>query len=116
VLFGRDEILLAGLALGAQGAVGSTYNYAAPVYQRLIAAFRRGDLAAAQAAQEQANAMIAVLIRYGGSPAAGKGFMRAAGLDCGTVRLPLRPLTDEQAEALRAEAVAVGFPEFASRG
>ena len=116
VLFGRDELLLAGLSLGAQGAVGSTYNYAAPVYHRIIAAFKRGDLAAAQAEQARANAMIAILIRYGGSPAAGKGFMRAAGLDCGTVRLPLRPLTDEQAESLRAEAAAVGFPEFASRG
>ena len=36
VLFGRDEILLAGLAAGAQGAVGSTYNYCARLHYRLI--------------------------------------------------------------------------------
>lgn len=115
VLFGRDEILLAGLALGAQGAVGSTYNYAAPIYNRLIAAFKRGDLAAAQAAQDRANAMIGVLHRFGGSPAVGKAFMRLAGLSCGASRLPLRPLTEAQEEALRAEAEAVGFFDFVSK-
>ena len=86
VLFGRDEMLLAGLSLGAQGAIGSTFNYAAPVYQRLLAAFRRGDLAAAQSEQARANAMIAVLIRYGGMPPAGKTFMKLIGLDCGPTR------------------------------
>lgn len=114
-LFGRDEMLLAGLSAGAEGAIGSTYNYAAPVYHRIIAAYARGDMAAAQAEQARANAMIAVLIRYGGLPPAGKGFMKAIGLDCGPVRLPLRPLTDAQAEALRAEAESAGFFGFASR-
>jgi N-acetylneuraminate lyase len=108
-------MLLSGLAMGAQGAIGSTYNYAAPVYHRIIAAFARGDLAAAQAEQARANAMIAVLIRHGGMPPAGKAFMKAIGLDCGGSRLPLRSLTDEQAEALRAEAEAAGFFSFASR-
>jgi N-acetylneuraminate lyase len=115
VLFGRDEMLLAGLAAGATGAIGSTYNYAAPVYHRVIAAYKRGDMAAAQAEQARANAMIAVLIRYGGMPPAGKAFMKAIGLDCGTVRLPLRPLSAVQEEALRSEAETAGFFAFASR-
>lgn len=114
-LFGRDEMLLAGLSAGAEGAIGSTYNYAAPVYHRIIAAYNRGDLKTAQDEQARANAMIAVLIRYGGMPPAGKAFMKAIGLDCGTARLPLRSLTDAQAEALRAEAEAAGFFGFASR-
>jgi len=114
-LFGRDEMLLAGLSAGAEGAIGSTYNYAAPVYHRIIAAYGRGDMAAAQDEQARANAMIAVLIRYGGLPPAGKAFMKAIGLDCGTVRLPLRSLTAEQEEALRGEAEAAGFFRFASK-
>jgi len=108
-------MLLSGLAAGARGAIGSTYNYAAPIYHRILSAFARGDLAAAQEAQARANAMIAVLIRYGGMPPAGKAFMKAIGLDCGGARLPLRSLDDDQIEALRAEAEAVGFSEFASR-
>jgi N-acetylneuraminate lyase len=43
ILFGRDEILLAALAMGAPGAVGSTYNYMAPVYHRVIEAYKAGD-------------------------------------------------------------------------
>jgi len=115
VLFGRDEMLLSGLAAGATGAIGSTYNYAAPVYHRIIAAVKRGDLPAAREEQARANAMIAVLIRFGGMPPAGKAFMKLIGLDCGNVRLPLCPLTDAQAEALRSGADAAGFFDFASR-
>ena len=114
-LFGRDEMMLSGLAVGAVGAIGSTFNYAAPVYHRIIAAFNRGDMEEAREEQARANAMIAVLIRFGGMPPAGKGFMKAIGLDCGTVRLPLRSLTAVQAEELRAEAESVGFFGFASR-
>ena len=40
----RDEMLLGALAMGAEGAVGSTYNVIAPVYLALIEAFRRGDM------------------------------------------------------------------------
>jgi N-acetylneuraminate lyase len=115
VLFGRDEMLLSGLAVGAEGAIGSTYNYAAPIYHRIIKAFKKGDLVTAQAEQAWANDMIAVLIRYGGMPPAGKAFMRCIGLGCGRVRLPLRDLTPAQAEALCAEAEAIGFSQFASK-
>ncbi len=36
MLWGRDENLLPSLAAGARGAVGSTYNYAAPLYNQII--------------------------------------------------------------------------------
>jgi N-acetylneuraminate lyase len=109
LLFGRDEILLAALALGATGAVGSTYNYMAPVYHRLWEAFARGDLAAARRHQWTALQIIAVMIRHGGLPA-GKAMMGFIGLECGPVRSPLRPLAREEIEALRRELESVGFP------
>lgn len=87
-LFGRDEILLAGLALGARGAVGSTYNWAAPLYRRLIAAFEHGDLSAARRDQAAAQALVALMQAHGGL-AAGKALMTCSGLDCGPTRLPL---------------------------
>lgn len=107
-VFGRDEMLVAGMSMGAKGAIGSTYNFAAPIYHRLIAAFDRGDLATAQAEQARANAMIEILIRYGGLPA-GKAIMRLIGLDCGPVRLPLRDLNPQQNEMLRRDLEAAGF-------
>lgn len=109
LLFGRDEILLAALALGATGAVGSTYNYMAPVYHRLWDAFARGDLAAARRHQWTAVQIIAVMIRHGGLPA-GKAMMGFIGLECGPVRPPLRTLTSEAIAALRRELESVGFP------
>ena len=36
LLFGSDEMLLSGLCGGAHGAVGSTYNFAAPLFNRII--------------------------------------------------------------------------------
>jgi N-acetylneuraminate lyase len=114
MLFGRDEILLAGLALGAPGAVGSTYNFAAPLYHRIISAFQRGDLAAAQRDQLRAMEFIEVLGRFGGL-AAGKAAMKLIGVDCGPVRLPLRALTPADEAGLRADLEKIGFFEYASR-
>jgi N-acetylneuraminate lyase len=114
IMCGRDESLLAGLALGAAGAVGSTYNYMAPVYLEMIAAFNRGDLATAQASQEQARQIIEVMVRFGGIPAA-KSIMKMIGIDCGDVRLPLTAVTNETYEAFHTALEGAGFFQFCSR-
>lgn len=108
VLFGRDEMLLGSLVVGAKGAVGSTYNYIAPIFNRLLAAYRAGDLKTAEAEQAKANEVIGVMIRFGGLPA-GKAIMKLVGVDCGPVRLPLRSLTAEQEKAMAEELGKVGF-------
>ncbi len=109
ILFGRDEILLAALALGATGAVGSTYNYMAPIYHKVIKAFNAGDLGAARRWQQLSVEIIAVMARYGGLPA-GKAMMKMIGVDCGPVRSPLRNLTAEEYAAFQKELERVGFP------
>jgi len=108
LLFGRDEMLLSGLAAGARGAVGTTYNYAAPLYQRLIQAFETGDLAAARNFQSQAISMIRILLRYGGVPGS-KAIMKFLGIDCGPVRLPLVGLDRAAEQSMKAELEASGF-------
>lgn len=95
VLFGFDEALLAGLAFGVRGAVGGTFNFAAPHYHRLIRAFESGDMAAARALQLGATKMVKVLAGFGFT-AASKAVMAMAGVDCGPVRCPLRNLSSEQ--------------------
>jgi len=109
VFFGRDEILLAALSLGATTAVGSTYNYAAPIYQRLIKAFRAGDLTTAREEQSFAVQMIKILLSNGGGLEAGKEIMRLIGLDCGEVRLPMRPLDASAKTRLKANLDELGF-------
>lgn len=115
MLFGRDEMMLSGLALGAKGAVGSTFNYAAPLYHKIIKAFEGGDLVAARDAQNKANAMIAVLIKYGGTPAAGKAFMKYIGQDCGAVRSPLRSIDERHYQKFVKSVQAIGLDDFACR-
>ncbi|MGC1276123.1 MAG: dihydrodipicolinate synthase family protein [Planctomycetaceae bacterium] len=108
VLFGVDECLLAGLISGAHGAVGSTYNFAAPLFGRVIDALERGDVASASAAQSDAARLIRRILQHGSLPAL-KAVMRLIGLDCGPSRLPLRSLTDAEIAALRRDVAATGL-------
>jgi N-acetylneuraminate lyase len=114
ILFGRDEILLAGLTLGCTGAVGTTYNMAAPLYQRVIAAFARGDIAAAQTEQRRAAEFITVTIRYGGVGAF-KALMQMVGMDCGPARLPVRNLTVDERKGLKMALRKIGFFDHCAR-
>src|SRR5207248_1360786 len=109
ILFGRDEILLAALALGATGAVGSTYNFMAPIYHRVIESFNAGDLDAARNYQSLAIRIIALMSQRGGLPA-GKAMMKMAGLDCGPVRAPLKDLSPETLGTFAHELKKAGFP------
>lgn len=100
--FGRDEMLLGALAVGATAAIGSTYNLIAPLYRRMISAFEGGDLPAARRLQGRSREFIAIMERFGGLPAM-KAAMAFAGVDCGPCRPPLRTLDANQRESLRAE-------------
>jgi len=106
--FGFDEIMLGALALGATGAVGSSFNFAAPIYTRLIAAFQRGDLAAARAEQMRSVCVIQALAARGYMGAA-KATMKMLGVDVGPARLPNGSLNAEQTKKLQSDLEALGF-------
>jgi N-acetylneuraminate lyase len=108
ILFGVDEMLLSGLAAGCHGAVGSTYNFLAPLYQQVMDHLEKGDLAAAQACQLKAAQFIEVIIRYHGNSGL-KAAMSLTGIPCGPPRLPLTPLTDAECGRMREELNALGF-------
>lgn len=111
MLWGRDENMLSALVLGNIGAVGSTYNYAAPLYLDLIEAYNEGDLEKANTLQQQSIDMIALLGKYGGI-AVGKAYMKLIGLNCGEFRLPVKNMLGEQVEAFKADVNKVGFQDF----
>lgn len=108
MLSGYDELLLPALAVGARAAVGSTFNVAAPLYRRLIAAFEAGDLARAREEQLRAVAMIRVLMRFPFHPAM-KAVLAMVGPPCGGCRPPLPRLSRDDEERLRASLEAIGF-------
>lgn len=113
MLWGRDENMLSSLVLGCKGAVGSTYNYAAPLYTDLIAAFERGDLEAANALQQKSIDMIRLLGKYGGI-ATGKAYMKLVGIDCGEFRLPIANMSASSFELFQKDVEALGFASFKS--
>jgi N-acetylneuraminate lyase len=113
MLWGRDENMLPALAVGARGAVGSTFNYAAPLYQRLIAAYDAGDLSTARDWQQRSIDMIRLLGKYGGI-ATGKSYMKLVGLDCGAFRLPVQNMCHDQFEQFKKDVSALDFDAFKS--
>jgi N-acetylneuraminate lyase len=108
VPYGTDEWLLAAVALGAKGAVGSTYNFAAPIYHRMLSAWKAGDLDAARSEQFRSVQLVRTLQGRGFLPAS-KAVMRMLGIDVGPTRRPLVSLNDDDARALRTELEKIGF-------
>ena len=99
ILFGCDELLLTGLQAGVDGAVGSTYNFMAPHYRRVIDAYQEGRVDEATQHQAVATGIVEEILRHGGHDAI-KAAMGILGLDCGPPRLPWKPLSDEVLAAL----------------
>lgn len=113
MLWGRDENMLPALAVGAKGAVGSTFNYAAPLYYKLIDAFENGDLQTAQLLQQQSIDMITLLGKYGGI-ATGKAYMKLVGMDCGEFRLPVKNMSAADFELFKADTEKINFSNYCS--
>ena len=113
MLWGRDENMLSALAVGAKGAVGSTFNYAAPLYYELIAAFSENDMERAGKLQQKSIDMIRLLGKYGGI-SVGKSYMKLVGVDCGKFRLPVKNMSNTQLEAFRSDVAALDFDSFKS--
>jgi N-acetylneuraminate lyase len=114
VLFGRDEMLLSGLAAGARGAIGSTYNFAAPLYLRLIDAFKRNDIPGARECQARSVAMIQIMYKTQFLSFA-KHLMKLLGHDCGPMRLPLVTIDAQEEARMEKELRAIGYFDWGVR-
>jgi N-acetylneuraminate lyase len=111
VPFGLDEHLLGALAIGARGAVGSGFNFAAPIYTRLLRAFSSGDLSRAREEQFRGVQLVQVLGSFGYLGAA-KALMEILDVPVGSARLPNSNLTADQKKELRGELETMGFFEW----
>ncbi|MCA8961514.1 MAG: dihydrodipicolinate synthase family protein [Planctomycetes bacterium] len=109
--FGNDEALLAGLSLGAIGAVGSTYNFAAPIYHRMAQAFLDGDLATARYEQAMSAALVDLLVHYDYMTAA-KTTVEFLGVPVGRPRPPLDALDHSGRQRLKSDLEELGFFEW----
>lgn len=105
LLHGFDESLLAGLGLGADGGIGSTYNVQASRILALAKAHNEGRNNDARALQSEANALIDILVAFGIIPSL-KFILSQRGIDMGECRKPFGTLTTSQKEMLEAVLVA----------
>jgi len=102
LLFGRDDLLLPALSLGAQGAIGTYYNLIPNTYQRLIQAFHEQDLTTARELSFLCGQFLRT-VNGRGYLTYGKKLMKTLGVDCGDVRPPLNPGSQEVFEQLLVE-------------
>jgi N-acetylneuraminate lyase len=114
MLWGRDENLLSALVLGTRSGVGSSYNYAAPLYYKLIEAFDSGNLVLARQLQQKAINMIRLLGKYGGI-ATGKAFMRYIGFECGEFRSPIKNMNSADYLKFSEDVKALAMEEEFSK-
>ena len=97
---GMDEIFLGGLAMGADGAIGSTLNVMAEKYIAIQEAFEQGDMKRALRVQSEANAVTRAILDTGKSMNAQKYLLSRKHIPAGLSRRPFKPLTNEDRLAL----------------
>jgi N-acetylneuraminate lyase len=100
VFNGRDEVLAAGLLMGADGGIGSIYNLAPDLFVKLFAHACANEWAEAREMQRSINELIAIALRFPLFPAI-KAMLGWSGIDCGRCLLPRRPLTRAEEASLR---------------
>ena len=102
VFNGPDEMLAAGLLMGAHGGIGSTYNVMPKLFVELYAHARAHRWAEAVAMQDRINSLIRILLSMPLIPAL-KQIMTWRGIPCGEAVEPRRTLTTEETTRLKAE-------------
>lgn len=108
VISGPDEMLLCGLAAGADGCIGTTYNFLMPEVRAVYDAFRAGDMEAARKAQTVVSTIVDELIKYN-VVLATKVILEAKGYDVNHPLYPMHDYTPEQKAEMLANLQKAGL-------
>jgi len=100
VFSGYDEVLVAGLLMGACGGIGTFYNLIPELFVEVKSLAGEGRWTEARAVQARINELIEITVRYPCFPAV-KTILRWSGLDCGRCLAPRRSLTADEERGLR---------------
>jgi N-acetylneuraminate lyase len=99
---GYDEMIMSGLAMGADGAIGSTYNFMADKFVKIDALMKEGKIEEAREVQNVANKIIVALIKVGVMQAE-KEVLNQIGMNFGNCRKPFSVPTEEEKELIAKE-------------
>ena len=108
IINGPDEMLLMGLSAGADGGIGTTYNFMFDIIRGIYDNFVKGDLETAREYQTRAIRIISVLLNYKIIPAA-KVVLEAQGYAVGNATFPMKRYTDEEKAAIVEQMKAAGL-------
>lgn len=111
---GRDEVLAAGLLMGADGGIGTFYNLLPELFVGIHAAAVDARWEQARLLQQRVNALIAITLRFPLFPAV-KQMLAWSGLACGACLPPRARLSEQQQRQLRESLVEAGFDNLAGR-
>lgn len=109
---GNSMSMLPAMSLGAVGCVDGPPLMEPAPWLEIRDAYRKGDLARAEAAQRRAREMVQGIFALGGERyiASIKAVMsHRLGVECGDPRPPARPLTDEERRRVVETADALGL-------
>jgi N-acetylneuraminate lyase len=109
IISGPDEMLIQGLAAGADAGIGTTYNIMLPEYLKIYKYFNEGRTAEAREMQLKVNRVTTCLIKYGAIPSV-KYALNQYGYNVGECTYPMRRFTKEQGDALMEELKECGWP------
>ena len=101
VFNGRDEVLAAGLLLGANGGIGTFYNLFPAVFVRIFTLARAQCWTEAAALQRELNAVLEQIFRFPLVPAV-RAALAYTGLDCGECIAPRRRLGREEVQQIHS--------------
>ena len=96
---GSDEMLLSGLAAGAHGGIGTTYNFMPDLMVKIYSLAQEGKFDEAREVQSVANKAISAVLRNGVLPSC-KHLVSLYGVPYGECREPFMPLDDKAKEDL----------------
>ena len=108
IINGPDEMLLMGLSAGADGGIGTTYNFMFDIIRGIYDNFMKGDLETAREYQTRAIRIISVLLNYKIIPAA-KAVLEAQGYAVGNATFPMKRYTEEEKATIVAQMKAAGL-------
>ena len=112
-LNGPDEMMLSSLAIGADGAIGTTYNIVPKVAVKIYDSFNKGDMKTALEYQNKLNQFIQVMFSFvnGRGLAYWKASLSLLGFDMGYTVFPSQQVSDEDLKILKDKLTAIKFFE-----
>lgn len=101
---GFDEMFLSGVSMGADGGIGSTYNFMADKFVKIHDLYKQGKMQEALELQTQANGIISILCSIGVMQAE-KEVLNQLGFDFGVCRHPFGVVSDENKKIIAEKII-----------